>query len=78
MLHQILQSARVDELLGRNPAVGIKLPKIVTKKLGLTREQLLALADACGDQKSLVLFIGIHGLRINEDGDLVTGSNVKE
>jgi integrase len=67
LLHQILQSALVDELLGRNPAVGIKLPKIVTKKkLGLTKEQLLALADACGDQKSLVLFMGICGLRINE------------
>ena len=67
LLHQILQSALVDELLGRNPAVGIKLPKIVTKKkLGLTREQLLALADACGDQRSLVLFMGICGLRINE------------
>jgi integrase len=32
----------------------------------LTKEQLLALADACGDQKSLVLFMGICGLRINE------------
>lgn len=67
LLRQILQSAVVDELLGRNPAVGIKLPKIVTKKkMGLTSEQLLQLAEECGDQKALVILMGTCGLRVNE------------
>jgi integrase len=67
LLHQILQSALEDELIARNPAIGIKLPKIVAKKkLGLTREQLHALANACGKHRPLVLFMGTCGLRINE------------
>ena len=67
LLHQILQSALEDELLGRNPAIGMKLPKIVAKKkLALTREQLHALANACGKYRPLVLFMGTCGLRINE------------
>jgi integrase len=67
LLHQVLQSALIDELLGRNPAVGIKLPKVVTKKKqGLTRDQLMQLADECGDQKALVLLMGTCGLRVNE------------
>ncbi len=67
LLHQILQSALIDELLGRNPAVGVKLPKIVTKKkIGLTREQLFDLAEECGDQKALVILMGTCGLRVNE------------
>ena len=67
LLHQILQSALIDELLGRNPAVGIKLPKILTKKkLGLTREQMFELAKECGDQKPLVVLMGTCGLRVNE------------
>ena len=80
LLHQILQSALEDELLGRNPAIGVKLPKIVVKKkLGLTREQLHELADACGKHRTLVLFMGTCGLRVNEalalrveDFDLIT------
>lgn len=67
LLHQILESAVVDEILGRNPAIGIKLPKIVTrKKTGLTREQLFDLADACGDYKPLIILMGTCGLRVNE------------
>jgi integrase len=67
LLHQILQSASIDELLGRNPALVIKLPKIVTKKkIGLTREQLFALANECGDHKPLVILMATCGLRVNE------------
>ncbi len=67
LLHQILQSALEDELLGRNPATGVKLPRITTKeKTGLTAEDLNALADACGKHRALVLFLGTCGLRINE------------
>jgi integrase len=67
LLHQILQSALIDELLARNPAVGIKLPKVVAKKKqGLTREQLLNLANECGDQKTLIILMGTCGLRVNE------------
>lgn len=67
LLHQILQAALEDELLGRNPAIGIKLPKITTKpKDGLTAQELYALADECGPHRSLVIFLGTCGLRINE------------
>lgn len=67
LLHQILQAALEDELLGRNPAIGIKLPKITSKpKEGLTAQELYALADECGPYRSLVIFLGTCGLRINE------------
>ncbi len=67
LLHQILQAALEDELLGRNPAIGIKLPKITTKpKQGLTAQELNDLADACGKYRTLVLFLGQTGLRVNE------------
>jgi integrase len=67
LLHQILQSALEDELLGRNPAVGIKLPKIASKpKEGLTAKELYALADECGPHGPLVIFLGTCGLRVNE------------
>jgi integrase len=62
-----MQAALEDELLGRNPAIGIKLPKIATKpKLGLTAQELYALADECGPYRSLVIFLGTCGLRVNE------------
>jgi integrase len=67
LLHQILQSALEDELLGRNPAIGIKLPKITTKpKEGLTAQELHDLAEECGPHRTLVLFLGTCGLRVNE------------
>ncbi len=67
LLHQILQSALEDELLGRNPAIGIKLPKITSKpKEGLTPKQVYALAAECAPYGSLVIFLGICGLRVNE------------
>ena len=67
LLHQILQAALEDELIGRNPAVGVKLPKIASKpKEGLTAKELYALADECGPHRSLVIFLGTCGLRINE------------
>ena len=67
LLHQILQSALEDELIGRNPAVGVRLPKIASKsKEGLTAKELYALADECGPHRSLVIFLGAGGLRVNE------------
>ena len=67
LLHQILKSALEDELIGRNPAVGVRLPKIASKpKEGLTAKELCALADECGPHRSLVIFLGAGGLRVNE------------
>ncbi len=67
LLHQILQSAVEEELLGRNPATGVKLPRIASKeKSSLTIQQLNELANACGKYRALVLFLGTCGLRINE------------
>lgn len=67
LLHQILEAALEEERVFRNPAVGIKLPRIhSSKKYGLTREQLHALSRECGKYSTLVIFMGMCGLRINE------------
>lgn len=67
LLRQILESALTEERISRNPCAGIKLPKIVTaNKRGLTREELVSLADACGDYAPLVMFMGTTGLRVGE------------
>lgn len=67
LLRQILESALADALITRNPAIGIKLPKIQRKRAqGLTPEQVNALAAECGKYGYLILFLAGTGLRINE------------
>lgn len=67
LMRQIMESAFIDERISRNPCSGIKLPKIVTSdKRGLTREELTALAEECGDHGPIILFLGTTGLRIGE------------
>jgi len=67
LLRQIMESAYLDERITRNPCAGIQLPKITTAdKRGLTREELNALANACGDYSALIMFLGTTGLRIGE------------
>lgn len=67
LFRQIMESAYLDERISRNPCAGIQLPKITTAdKRGLTREELNALANACGDYSALIMFLGTTVLRIGE------------
>lgn len=56
-----------DGRLGRNPADGIRLPRIRPKKHPyLTHAQLHELAALCGSEGLVVLFLGYTGLRWGE------------
>jgi integrase len=67
LLHQIFESALVDELIVRNPATGVRLPKGSKKKLGaLSVPEVQALADECGKYSLLVKFLALTGMRVNE------------
>jgi integrase len=63
----ILKYAVRDGRLGRNPADGIRLPRIRPKKHPyLTHAQLHELAALCGSEGLVVLFLGYTGLRWGE------------
>jgi integrase len=63
----ILKYAVRDGRLGRNPADGIRLPRIRPKKHPyLTHAQLHELAELCGSEGLVVLFLGYTGLRWGE------------
>ena len=67
VLRQIMSSAVLDGRLNRNPAIGVKLPRSKSKeKPVFTIEQLRALADACGQHKTVVLLAGTTGMRWGE------------
>ena len=63
----ILKYAVRDGRLGRNPADGIRLPRIRPKKHPyLTHAQLHELASLCGSEGLVLLFLGYTGLRWGE------------
>lgn len=63
----ILKYAVRDGRLGRNPADGIRLPRVRPKKHPyLTHAQLHELAALCGSEGLVVLFLGYTGLRWGE------------
>jgi len=67
LLRQIMETAYIEERISRNPCAGVKLPKIVTvDKRGLTKDELVALANECGQYGPVILFLGSTGLRIGE------------
>jgi integrase len=67
VLARILDDAVKDQLLSRNPARGIKLPKRAPQRhVYLSADQLDALATETGRYRSLVLLLGIGGLRWGE------------
>lgn len=67
VLGGILNDAVKDRLLVSNPAVGVKLPKQVRhENTYLTRDQLDLLAEESGRYRSLVLLLGVGGLRWSE------------
>jgi integrase len=67
VLARILDDAVRDRLIAANQARGVKLPKVPQRQhTYLTAAQLQRLADECGRYKSLVLVLGIGGLRLGE------------
>jgi integrase len=67
VLRRVLEDAVRDRLLASNPARGVKLPRRAPRrKMYLTAAQLHALADESGRYRSLVLLLGVGGLRWGE------------
>jgi integrase len=74
VLRRILDDAVADRLLASNPARGIKLPKRARRRnVYLTAGQLHALADQAGRYRSLILLLGVGGLRWGEAAALRVG-----
>jgi integrase len=67
VLARILDDAVRDRLIASNTARGVKLPKVPPRRnVYLTAQQLQRLADESGRYTSLVLALGIGGLRLGE------------
>jgi integrase len=67
VLARILDDAVRDRLLSSNPARGVKLPKRPPRRnVYLTAAQLSSLAEESGRYRSLVLLLGVGGLRWGE------------
>jgi len=67
VLARILDDAVRDRLLASNPARGVKLPKRAPRRnVYLTAAQLEQLAAESGHHRSLVLLLGVGGLRWGE------------
>lgn len=67
VLARILDDAVRDRMLASNPARGVALPKPTPRRnVYLTAEQLQRLADESGHYRSLVLLLGVGGLRWGE------------
>lgn len=64
---RILDDAVLDRLVGTNPALGVKMPRRTPRPhIYLTASQLNRLADESGEHRSLVLLLGLCGLRWSE------------
>lgn len=67
VLSQILADAVTDHLIPKNPAAGLKLPKTSRKRpVYLTHQHVNALADAAGENGTLVLTLAYTGMRWGE------------
>ena len=74
VLARILDDAVRDRMLASNPARGVKLPKRPPRhNVYLTAEQLDALAVESGRYASLVLLLGVGGMRWGEAAALTVG-----
>ncbi len=63
----MLKTAVKDGRLGRNPADGVNLPRVVeSERRYLTHHQVRLLADACGPHRLVVLFLSYTGVRFGE------------
>ncbi|HET7386299.1 MAG TPA: hypothetical protein VFJ19_06485 [Nocardioidaceae bacterium] len=75
LLTGMLHAAVKDGRLPRNPAIGVDLPPLRSKRRRyLTHEHLHVLANACGRYRLLVLTLGYCGLRWGEAAALRVGS----
>lgn len=68
VLASLLDDAVKAHKLAQNPARGVELPRKSrkTKHTYLTMQQLLGLAEAAGKYKTLILLLGLTGLRWGE------------
>ncbi|MEU3452438.1 hypothetical protein ABZ671_02355 [Micromonospora sp. NPDC006766] len=67
VLSLVLAHAVRDGRMSRNPAVGIRLPRVVKEEpVFLDHDQVARLADACGRYGLLVRFLAYTGLRWGE------------
>jgi len=67
VLARVMDDAVRDRMLTSNPARGVKLPKRPARhNVYLTAAQLQALADEAAHYRSLVLLLGVGGLRWGE------------
>lgn len=67
VLNGVCKLAVKDGVMRRNPCTGVQLPKKTHKaRTYLTVEQLLALADAAGERRAVILTLGFCGLRFGE------------
>ncbi|GAA2811262.1 tyrosine-type recombinase/integrase [Mycolicibacterium pallens] len=67
VLAQILADAVTDNLIPKNPAAGLPLPKTARKRpVYLSHQQVDALADAAGANGALILTLAYTGLRWGE------------
>ena len=66
-LRALLKKAKDDKCIHENPCDDLALPRMVRKKhIYLTIGQLLALADASGWHRPIILTLGLCGLRWGE------------
>jgi integrase len=74
VLTRILEDCVRDNTLPSNPARGVKLPKRAPQRhVYLTADQLERLADESSRYRSLVLLLGVGGLRWGEAAALTVG-----
>lgn len=73
VLARILDDAVRDRRLAVNPARGVKLPARSKRNVYLTAEQLQELAVEAGRYRSLVLLLGMGGMRWGEAAALRVG-----
>ena len=67
VLSIMLKYAVRDWRLSRNPADGVKLPRVVQRKHGyLTHSQVHQFAELCGPDGDVILFLSYTGLRWGE------------
>lgn len=67
VLNGVCKLAVKDGVMRKNPCEGVQLPRKTHKaRTYLTVEQLLALADAAGGHRAVILTLGFCGLRFGE------------
>lgn len=71
VLRSTLDAAVRDGVIGRNPCVGIELPKAERREeRHMDAARLAAVAEACGPYRTLVMLLGTTGMRWGETAAL--------